>query len=219
MKWFKKKKKPNEEAGFLFRYDGIAIDTAQVLFFPKLKDVFQDLTPLHKKVFFPLCSIQMSLFKPEWDFYGHFVYVYREAEENSQYARYHTPYCNDYSLGFDLMDKKYVLQAKTTLLELSDQYQKYQKKAAAKYQYFVQDYQKNELENLLPKNAPINFLIKRFGKTPMWVQEDATPKDVTGNPLLFVGQVRVLDFIGEEQYLYLFYNAKEHYFVQREQYV
>jgi hypothetical protein len=219
MKWFKKKKKPNEEAGFLFRYDGIAIDATQVLFFPKLKEVFEDLSSLHKKVFFPLCSIQMSLINPEWDFYGHFVYVYREAEENSHYARYHTPYCNDYSLGFDVLDKKYVLQAKNNLLELSDQYQKYQEKAAAKYQYFVQDYQKNDLENLLPPGESINFLIKCFGKTPMWVQEDATPKDSEGNALLFVGQIRVLDFIGEEQYLYLFYNAKKHYFVQREQYV
>ena len=60
MKWFKKKKKPNEEAGFLFRYDGLAIDASQVNFFPKLKDVFHDVSPLHKKVFFPLCSIQMS---------------------------------------------------------------------------------------------------------------------------------------------------------------
>lgn len=219
MKWFKKKKKPNEGAGFLFQYDGIVIDATKVLFFPKLEDVFQELSPLHKKVFFPLCSVQMSLINPDWDFYGHFVYVYREAEENSQYARFHTPYCGDYSLGFDVVDKKYILQARVNLLELSDQYQKYQQKAAAKYQYFVQDYQENDLENLLPKNASVNFLIKRFGKAPMWVQEDATPKDVAGNALLFVGQVRVLDFIGEEQHLYLFYNAEEHYFVQREQYI
>jgi hypothetical protein len=219
MKWFKKKKKPNEEAGFLFRYDGIAIDATQILLFPKLTEVFQNLSPLHEKVFFPLCSIQMSLINPDWDFYGHFIYVYREAEENKRYARYHTPYCGDYSLGFDVVDKKYVLQAKTNLLEFSDRYQKYQQKSAAKYQHFVQDYQENGLENLLPKSEPINFLIKRFGKKPMWVQEDATPKDTEGNALLFVGQVRVLDFIGEEQYLYLFYNAKEHYFVQREQYV
>lgn len=218
MKWFKKKKKPNEEAGFLFRYDGIAIDAAQILLFPNLKDVFQELSSLHEKVFFPLCSVQMSLINPDWDFYAHFIYVYREAEENAHYVRYHTPYCDDYSLGFDVVDKKYVLQAKTTLLKLSEQYQKYQQKAAAKYQYFVQDYQENGLDNLLPKSEPINFLIKRFGKTPMWVQEDATPKDRDGNALLFVGQVRVMDFVGEEQHLYLFYDAKEHYFVQREQY-
>jgi len=219
MKWFKKKKKPNEEAGFLFGYDGVAIDATQVLFFPKRAEVFHSLTSLHEKIFFPLCSIKMSLLNPNWDFYGHFVYVYREAEENLHYARYHTPYCSDYSLGFDVVDKKYVLQSKLKLLEFSDKYQKYQKKAAAKYQYFVQDYQENGLENIKPQNTSINFLIKRFGKVPMWVQEDATPKDAAGKDLFFVGQVRVLDFIGEEQYLYLFYNAEKHYFVQREQYM
>lgn len=218
MKWFKKKKKPNEEAGFLFQYDGIAIDTSQVLFFPLLENVFQEMTALPQGVFFPLCSIRMNLLNPDWDFYGHFVYVYREAEENKRLARYHTPYCDDYSLGFDVVNNKYQLHANSKLLDLSKQYQKYQQKAAAKYQYFVQDYQKNSLDNLLPKGESINFLIKRFGKTPMWVQEDVTPKDVNGKPLLFVGQVRVLDFIGEEQYLYLFYDEKEHYFVQREQY-
>ncbi|WMX15502.1 hypothetical protein [Aureispira sp. CCB-E] len=219
MKWFRRKKKPNEETGFLFRYDGIAIDTDQVIFFPKLEDVFHEVSLLHRQVFYPLCSIKMSLLNPDWNFYGHFIYVYREVEENIRLVRFHTAYCDDYSLGFDVIDNKYTLQSKMNLLELSDSYQKYQEKAAAKYQYFVQDYQKNQLENLLPKAQPINFLIKCFGKIPMWIQEDATPKDADGNALLFVGQVRVLDFIGEDQYLYLFYNAKEHYFVQREQYV
>ncbi|BDS14960.1 hypothetical protein [Aureispira anguillae] len=218
MKWFKKRKKANEEAGFLFQHTGIAIEESDVLLFPDRELVFETVSTLHNSVFFPLCSIKMALLNPTWDFYAHFVYVYREPEEKVDYMRYYTSYCGDYSLGFDCIEGKYDLQAKAKMLEISAPYQKYQQKANKKYERFVQDYQEHGLMNLLPANENLNFLIKRFGSSPIWVQRDETPVDLDGEALLFVGQVRVLDFIGEEQYLYLFYNPKFHYFVQREQY-
>lgn len=218
MKWFKKKKKQNEEAGYFFQHDGIAIQSSDIELFPDRKTVFANIAKLHKEVLFPLCSIKMSLLNPDWTFRAHFIYVYREPEENLTYSRYYTPYCGDYSLGFDLIGEKYDLQAKLEMLTISEQYKKYQQKAEKKYQYFVQDYQNNGLDNILSNQENFNFLIKRFGKQPIWVQKDETPIDLDGKPLMFVGQVRVLDFIGEEQYLYLFYSPQYQYFVQREQY-
>lgn len=219
MKWFKKKKKQNEEVGYLFQYNGVAIQLSDVQIFPDRKNVFAEMSELHEIAFFPLCSVNMERLNSEWNFYGHFVYVYREPEENLTYSQYYTRYCGDYSLGFDLIKGKYSLHAKINMLTIAQRYKKYQQKANKKYQYFVQDYQKNGLDNLLPKQEDLNFLIKRFGKQPIWIQKDETPTDWDGEPLVFVGQVRVLDFIGEEQYLYLFYSPKYHFFVQREQYI
>lgn len=218
MKWFKKRKKANEEAGFLFPYDGLSVQESDMVFFPSREMVFDQVEEIHNQVFFPLCSVHMTILDASWDFWGHFVYVYREPIENITHTRYYTPYCGDYSLGFDCINGKYKLQANPTMLHISEHYQKYQQKATQKYQRFANDYEEHGLDNLLPYGKGLNFLVKCFGKKPIWVQKDETPMDLDGNPLLFVGQVRVLDFIGEEQYLYLFYSAKYHYFVQREQY-
>lgn len=219
MKWFKSKKKSNEKVGLLFDHQGIELQEEDIVLFPERSAVFASVTPTHEMVFFPLCSVNMRILNPEWDFEAHFVYVYREPVEDVCLTKYYTTYCGDYSLGFDCLEGKYSLQAKTEMLELSPRYEKYQQKALEKYNRFVKEYQENGWSSVLPYRATPNFMIKRFGKTPMWIQKDATPKDLNGEALIFVGQVRVLDFIGEEQYLYLFYSPKFHYFVQREQYL
>jgi len=218
MKWFKKKKKPNEQVGFFFDHDGLPLTEEDCIFFPERTAVFKDVTTIHEQAFFPLCSVNMKVINPEWDFFGHFIYVFREQKEAIQYKKFYTPYCGDYSLGFDYKDGQYILHARPEMLAIAPYYEKYQQKAAEKYHRFAETYQEKGLESLLPYKATLNFLIKRFGKTPMWIEEDVVPKDMDGNPLVFVGQIRVLDFIGEGQYLYLFYSPKYHFFVQREQY-
>ena len=121
MKWFKKKQKKsqaNEYIGFFFEKEGIAIETEDLLLFPKRETIFTSLSKIHKQVFFPLCSINMALIEPDWDFYGHFVYVFREKEESLHSSKYHTKYCHSNSLGFDVVAGKYDLQAKVEMLAL-----------------------------------------------------------------------------------------------------
>jgi hypothetical protein len=222
MSWFNKKSrknaKPNEYAGFLFDENGTQINSDDIIIFPVRDKVFISVSELIENVFFPLCSINMNLINPDWHFFGHFVYVFREQEENKKLSKYYTEYCGDYSLGFDLVNGKYDLQAKEDMLTVSDRYNKYLLKAKDKYLRFLKDYYENGLDNLIPLNKDFNFLVKRLAGEPMWVQKDETPKDFKGGDLLFVGQLRVLDFIAEGQYLYLFYSPEYDYFVQIEQY-
>ncbi len=222
MNWFNKKSKknanPNEYAGFLFDEKGTQINSDDIIIFPDRDKVFVSVSEQVDKVFFPLCSVNMNLINPDWHFWGHFVYVFREQEENIFLSKYYTEYCGDYSLGFDFVEGKYDLQAKENMLTVSDRYIKYLDKAKEKYLRFLRDYLEKGPDSLIPPNKDFNFLVKRFAGEPMWIQKEETPKDFKGKDLFFVGQLRVLDFIAEGQYLYLFFCPENKYFVQVEQY-
>lgn len=216
MKWFWKKQA--KQSKFLFDYAGKVFSTQDFQAFPLHKAVLNHKEELAKAVFFPLCSIQLQALNPDWEGLAHFIYVFREPDERLLAQKYTTKYCNDYSLGFDVLEDKYQTQCSLALLNYAPKYEKYQRKVVEKYQRFAKSYQGQGLASLLPKGEELGFLIKRFGTTPQWMQPAQVPLDLSGKPMQFIGQVRALDFIGENQYLYLFYSPQYHYFVQVEQY-
>ena len=89
------------------------LDKQYIKYFPEHEDIFIGDIDQYRKHFLPICSINLQAIYPEEDQWIHFVSlneiydgcVGRETHE------YHTEYCREDMIGFNVIDNKFELEA------------------------------------------------------------------------------------------------------------
>lgn len=89
------------------------IDPLYIKYFPSCEDVFETDVELAKKHLLPICSINLKAIYPEEDQWLHFISAKEIGEGcvGEQTQEYHTTYCKEDMLGFDVVGSKYVFEA------------------------------------------------------------------------------------------------------------
>lgn len=80
-----------------------------IKYFPEYEQVFIGDIEQHKKHFLPICSINLQCIYPDQDQWLHFVSV-KEIYEGcvgQETAMYHSDYCREDLIGFDVIEDKY----------------------------------------------------------------------------------------------------------------
>ena len=173
--------------------------------FPEPADVFANKIEEHSEVLFPLFSVDLSEINPDWKGQVHML-QYNEDPYNESVADTFNDYCQDYTIGFDVIDGKYSFKTDFRYFDRSPDWEKWFEKTKSSFDRTRQLFTKTG--NLIsPNDNPVEPFAQ-IGGEPEWVQTDETPTDPGGVPMTFIARVYSGDYTSDfcEKDIYLFYS-------------
>lgn len=178
-----------------------------VTMFPKPEDVFYDRVEEHAKVLFPLFSLDLSLFGSGMNVK---VYMFQFSEdpynENIPEATFNQ-YCYHNTLGFDVKGSKCSFSSNLNYFDVRPEWQEELDNTRSEFEKARAEYYEAIEKNLPHRFRPENPF-DHFDEFPIWVQEDETPLDPDGEPMMFVGQISSFSYFQDNNLkdIYLFYS-------------
>jgi hypothetical protein len=180
-----------------------------VKMFPDPKDVFAGNVEQHANVLFPLFSVDLQQINPDWTGQVHML-QYNEDPYNPDTVSSFNEYCQEYMIGFDVIDGKYLFKTGFEFFNRTPDWQECFENTRSSFNKTKQTF--IDTGKLIdPYNS--NRTVEEFGKVggqPTWIQGDETPKDPDGNPMTFIAQVYTRYYTDDSctKDIYLFYSHK-----------
>ncbi|NRS90844.1 hypothetical protein HNQ02_003791 [Flavobacterium sp. 7E] len=180
--------------------------TNQLILFPKLEDVFNQITERHSEVFMPVVSIPKALINKNWEGYFH-ILQFNEDPYNRETVKYFTEYCTDAMISFTISDGKYDFDTDLGYFDVTDDWKEYQIETKEKFERSKKDF--------LSNGNQFNIAEIKIGGEPEWWQGDATPKDPSGNKMIFVTEIDTYPFCEDscDKKIYVFYSHEHNLIV------
>lgn len=176
-------------------------------FFPEPSQVFADRVEEHSKYIFPLFTIDLKEFNPEWEGEIHML-EFNEDPYNSDAVSSFNEYCDQEILGFDVINGKYSFKTDFNYFAHTPEWIECFKATKSSYRKTKEYYFAHQkLPDFLGK--PGDYF-EEIGGVPEWIQADATPLDPDGNAMTFIARVYTSTYSieGDGKDLYLFYSDK-----------
>jgi len=179
---------------------------------PPPHEVFADAVAENAEWFLPLLTIDLQGINPDWRGKAHFVYHEANRDGGVTFKLIGDKYSYAGTYGFDgggmaQRDKNagYVELVELEMPELTKQ------NRAAWVDSVAAQAKAAGHKRLSYAN--------HFGCCPYWTQQDETPRDPDGAPMLFIGQIRADDYSDEvaDADLYLFFSPNHNLVTQIDQ--
>lgn len=116
-------------------------------------------------------------------------------------------YCEDYKMGFDVVNSKYSFKTDFKYFDLSEEWVEWFDKTKASFEKTKENFI-NTGRLIDSYDNPVQEFA-RIGGEPDWIQTDETPNDPDGNAMTFIAQVDSGNFADPfacDKYIYLFYS-------------
>lgn len=175
--------------------------------FPEISEIFSDDLEQIKEILFPICSIDLSYVNRKWT--GKiYLLQFNEDPYNPETVIYFNQYCKASTLGFIVNNSKYKFDANLHYFDVTPQWQEWLELTKSTY------LESKRLFQVKGKKFWMNFIVP--GGKPRWLQEDGTPLDPDGNPMIFIAQYDSSNICKDycEKEIYLFYSDKHKIAVQ-----
>lgn len=174
-----------------------------IVFFPAAENVFYENVSQYEEVLLPIVSIKLSRLHPGFDDeYIHLI-QFNEDPYEGEGAKYFTDDCKDRMISFEIRGGKYIFKTDLKFFDLGDDWKEWFDKTKTSYELLKENYRRNEVV--------FTERCFRFGGRPEWLQDDETPRDSDGTPMIFVAQFDTLYTFDDScpKVIYLFYSPKQ----------
>lgn len=185
-----------------------SVQDQDIIYFPSLETIFNDLTIRHQEVFHPVLSIKKSLINSEWhEGYIHVIQFNADPYNNDTF-KFFNSYCKDTTIAFNLRNDKYDFGTDIRYFDVTEDWQKYQIETKEKF-----DTSRNEYLSI---GKLFNLKNIQIGGEPEWWQSDQTPIDPDGNPMTFVTEIETHPFCSDscDKKIFVFYSHKHNLVVE-----
>ena len=175
--------------------------------FPDPKDVFADNVEQHAKVLFPLFSVDLNQINPDWTGQVHML-QYNEDPYNNDTVSSFNEYCDESTIGFNVIDGKYSFKTGFEFFNLTPDWEACFERTKVTFNKTKQTF--IDTGNLIdPYDKPVKEFAQ-VGGAPSWMQGNETPTDPDGNPMTFIAQVYTRYYTNDScaKDIYLFYSHK-----------
>jgi hypothetical protein len=170
--------------------------------FPEIESIFEGDFEQNKKVFFPVCSIELSAINKEWKNEKIHLIQFNEDPYNRETAKHFNEYCTDNMISFTVDSGKYKFNTDFGYFDLTEDWRQYYEETKELY-----NKSKNEFKE---SGETFNLENLKIGGEPGWWQADETPLDPDGVPMTFITEVETNSFCKDscDKKIFLFYSHK-----------